>query len=428
MSDQSFPPRMFKGLSDANYTVEIGYDPSLAQEINQLFAGKKGGSAFRKLAELIPGTELCIIIPERHSSAWLPCARYGFQVGPEAEWKSPLLIESLVYEYIAEVAACPNAVVCIATMAMSQAAPQNEAARTALARLLDPTLASVLAIAHRKHILQVFASEPPIGASSPVMVPVELIVLHLLTRRFFDIKFSKIVCTHKDNIHKLAFQETIQEIAPGIGFRVAPFFTHAEEGQITELQKKYVAEAWYFSQQFLNIIDNRYPDHSQVRKSWRKASSLLNQIDSLTSQTADSTSIPASAQSPILKRWVNSYKWSLSWGIVALVVALVLQVNPLFNVGDSFILSVLISTLALAAAAPIVFHILDGLGYYSLMAIAAVFGSLWSIVDTAMGDRTIHDQTTWIWLFVGPLMVIYEIFRDRAVKDVQTEEWRKGVI
>lgn len=425
MSAQSLFPSMIKGLSDGLFTVEISSSPSLAQEINELFKGNRVGSAFRKLADLTLGTEICVCVPEKYSYFFLPSGRYGFQVGSESKWKTPLFIESLAHEYVDEVTASPIILVEVAARALSQNTPQNEAARKALASLMNATLASVLATAHRRQNLQVYGR----GTSSPVMIPVEFLAHPLILRRAFDLSFSEAVRKHQDRLQELTFQETIQEIAPGIGFKAMPAFQMPEEqDQVVELQKAYITAAWVFSDEFVRIIANSDTDYSQVRKLWRKAVSLMDQIDGLKSQTAGTPSKAASAQSPVVKRWVNSYKWSLSCGIVALVVALVLKVKPLFDVGDSFALSLLVSTLTLAVAAPVVFHILDVLGYYSILTIVAVIGSLLSIIDTAIGDRTVHDQTTWIWLFVAPLMVIYEIFRDRAAKDVQTEEWRKGIV
>jgi hypothetical protein len=94
---------MIKGLLDADFEVIISSDPDLGQKINKLFAERKGSSAFRKLAELIPGTEICIYVPEEFHSGLMPSGIHGFEVGSETEWKEPLLVESLVREYIDEV-------------------------------------------------------------------------------------------------------------------------------------------------------------------------------------------------------------------------------------------------------------------------------------------------------------------------------------
>ncbi len=417
---------MMEGLSGGFFRVEISNSPADTQDINALFEAKKVGSALKKLANLARGTELRVCVPEKYHTPLLPSGTYGFQVGSEHEWKTPLLIESLADEYVNEVTSSPTTLVEVASRALTENTPQNEAAQKALAMLMNPMLASVLGVAHRKQNLHVYG-----GTSSPVKIPVEFLALPLILRRAFDLSFLEAVRKYQDRLHEMVFQETIQEIAPGIGFKVEPIFQMPEEqGQVVELQKAYVLDAWAFSDEYVRIVAESDTDHSQVRKLWRKAASLMNQIDGLKSHSTGTPSKVAMAQSPIIKRWVNTYKWSLSWGVVALIVALALKVKPLFDVGDSVPFSIVISTVTLAAAAPIVICFVDGLGggYYSILSIGSAIGSLWIIIETAIGDRTVHDQTTWIWLFVTPLMVIYDIFRHRAAKDVQAEEWLKGVV
>lgn len=420
MATQSFCSRVFKGLSDGLFKVEIRADPGLTQEINKLFADKKACLAFKKLAGNDSVT--IVYVPGEYGNAFLPPGLY--EVSQEAEWATVVHTESLAWEYIDGVTTCQTTIVDVAARALSQDGPESEAARMALARLMDATFAAALALANRKQLIQVYD-----GTASPVMIPVDLLALPLIFRRAFDLNFSEAVEKYQDHLQELLFQEISQEISPGIGFKMTPIFQKSQaQSQVTELQKTYSAAAWAFSSRFVRIVATSDNDHSGVRKLWRKAALLLNQIDVLESQSAVSTSVSAPAQSPAGKQWAKSYIWSLSWGVIALVAAILLQVKPLFDVGDSVILSGLTSTLMLVAAAPMVFHILDQLGYYTICTVAAVIGSLWLIISTVMGNRSIHDQMTWIWLFIVPLMIVYEIFRDRAAKDIETEDWRKGVI
>ncbi|MFH1932540.1 MAG: hypothetical protein ABIN18_13255 [Pseudomonadota bacterium] len=420
MATLSFFNRVLKGLSDGLFKVVIEADPGLAQEINKLYADKNACLAFKKLAQ--NNCVTLVHVPGEYGNAFLPSGLY--EVTQEAEWKTFVHTESVAWAYIDGVNICQTTIVDVAVRALSQDGPENEAARMALARLMDAKFAAALAIANRKQLVQVYD-----GTASPVMIPVDLLALPLIFRRAFDLNLSEAVKKHQDHLQELLFQEISQEISPGIGFKMTPIFQKLQaQSQITELQKAYSAAAWAFSSRYVDITTWSDNDDSDLRKLWRKAALLLNQIDALENQSAITTSVSAPDQSPSVKQWTKSYIWSLSWGVISLVTAILLQVKPLFDVGDSVILSGLTSTLILVAAVPMVFHVLDLLGYYTIFTIAAVIGSLWLIISTVMGNRSIHDQTTWIWLFIVPLMIIYEIFRDRAAKDIETEDWRKGVI